>query len=701
MSASASSVSSRISLERGVSQAESWAVIACCTLASAAAIIWSWRHDAMLNYGDAVAHLHIARRVFDARTPRFSQLGSVWLPLPHILLIPFVQDYQWWATGLAGVIPSALAYIAACAGVYHLVRRFASPAASALALAFFALNPNLLYLQTTAMTEPLFLCEFIWIVFWMIEIRDALEAEFAPGRPGVHSISFAPSVPPPNVPAGFDPHSPIAASLRKSLDAAATAPRLNAGPLSPIAASVQRSVRMVSSAAPRRRGAWLSGAFTPDAVGKGIFAARSNFAMRSSRLMSAVAVTLAAAIFTRYDGWIIAAIAWAGLAIALWSQRRLSSLAFWLLTIPVAAAPILWFIYNSVCFGDWLYFARGPFSAKAIELRTATPGAWPPHPGWHSLHVSFFFFLQVSQLDSIAPAVTGNKLANIVLAVAFLGTIAVCVGQKKPGARRAAFWILLLWLPVPFYAWSVAYGSVPIFFPNWWPYTLYNTRYGIELLPALAVGLGLATQSFVDMLHRLGSRRFPSGLVSRIVLAPAFAAILFVAAFSLTAFNLVELFQDGPLVYLESTRNLDARLPYDENLPPVLADLLSLLPHAPVLMDTSAYPEIVAFTGIPLRQTINESDLEIFRAALAAPARSAAIIVAFDGDDIDRAVKADPQDLAVAGRFTANTQPPATVYFSTKWIEQSPLMKTPQLTGPLLKDLTPPAGQTAPESTAP
>src|SRR5580698_8151738 len=131
----------------------------------------------MLNYGDAVAHLHIARRVFDARTPRFSQLGSVWLPLPHILLIPFVQNYQWWATGLAGVIPSALAYIAACAGIYRLARHFVSRSASALALAFFALNPNLLYLQTTAMTEPLFLCEVIWAVVLLVEWRSAFNAE--------------------------------------------------------------------------------------------------------------------------------------------------------------------------------------------------------------------------------------------------------------------------------------------------------------------------------------------------------------------------------------------------------------------------------------------------------------------------------------------------------------------------------------------
>ena len=59
------------------------AVLACCAAASLAAIAWSWRHGAMLNYGDAVAHLHIARRVFDSHRPGFTQLGSVWLPLPH------------------------------------------------------------------------------------------------------------------------------------------------------------------------------------------------------------------------------------------------------------------------------------------------------------------------------------------------------------------------------------------------------------------------------------------------------------------------------------------------------------------------------------------------------------------------------------------------------------------------------------------
>jgi len=160
-----------------ISRDEWLLVVTSCATASILAILWSWRSGAMLNYGDAVAHLHIARRVFDARLPRLTELGSVWLPLPHILLLPFVQVYSWWANGIAGVIPSALAYMAACAGIYRLARHWLAPTPSALALAFFALNPNLLYLQTTAMTEPLFVCEMVWVAVWLVEWRASLGAD--------------------------------------------------------------------------------------------------------------------------------------------------------------------------------------------------------------------------------------------------------------------------------------------------------------------------------------------------------------------------------------------------------------------------------------------------------------------------------------------------------------------------------------------
>jgi hypothetical protein len=542
--------------DRSISSREGWYVLAFAMAASFTAIIWSWNHGAMLNYGDAVAHLHIARRVFDSRTARFAELGSVWLPLPHILLIPFVQNYAWWADGLAGVIPSALAWIASCAGIYRLARHWLNPAPSALTLAFFVLNPNLLYLQTTAMTEPLFLCEVIWIVVWLAEWRLCLDEDPA----------------------------------------------------------------------------------------------------QASRLQCLIAAALVAAIFTRYDGWIIAFIAWTGIGVALLRRGRLRrSPYFWLASAAVIVAPLAWFIYNSAGFGDWLFFARGPYSAKAIEMRTSTAGAGPPHPGWHNPLVALLFYLKVSELDSVLAPALGSLWGNAVLALAVLGSVAAWFAEKATSHRRALAWALLLWLPVPFYTWSIAYGSVPIFFPAWWPFTFYNTRYGLELLPALALGVGFAAKFAVAAVERWNPPRIAQFLPD----------IAFALLFVLAGVNVLGLLRQQPIVYAESKANLDARLPYDQAIPPLLKDLLHTFPHATVLMNTSMYPEIVAFTGIPLRETINESDLEIWRAALTAPSSHAAIVVAWEGDDVDRAVKAHPEGLAVAGHFPVENQPSATVYFST------------------------------------
>ncbi|HKN21755.1 MAG TPA: hypothetical protein VJX73_10075 [Terracidiphilus sp.] len=613
--------------DRSVSNAEGWAVLGFSMAASFAAIIWSWNHAAMLNYGDAVAHLHIARRVFDSRTARLSELGSVWLPLPHILLIPFVQNYAWWANGLAGVIPSASAYIASCAGIYRLARQWLNPAPSALALVFFALNPNLLYLQTTAMTEPLFLCETIWIVVWMVEWRAALHDEFE-----------------------------------------ATSYRLPSRPVSPSPAQGFNAPRdwlplRIFEAGPRPRGAWLQ---NPELHS---MPRKRAFSTSSSRMQVCVAAAVIAAIFTRYDGWIIALIAWTGIGLARLRYGSLRSRSFWVATIAVAAAPILWFVYNSVCFGDWLYFARGPFSAKAIELRTAAPGAWPPHPGWHNPWVALLFYLKVSELDSVLAPAWSSFWGNLVLTVAALGSVAAWFAEKAASHRRALAWALLLWLPVPFYTWSIAYGSVPIFFPAWWPFTFYNTRYGIELLPALALGLGFAASSAAVALKRWQGPR----------IAQLLPDIAFALLFVLVGVNVAGLLRQEPIVYAESTTNLDARLPYDQAIPPLLQDLLSTFPRGTLLMNTSTYPEIVAFTGIPLRQTINESDLALWRVALEAPASHAAIVVAFDGDEVDRAIKARPEGFDVAGHFTAENQPSATVYSSTAVFHRS---RQPKLGAP-------------------
>jgi hypothetical protein len=144
-------------------------VTACACVASLRSFFWFFRHGELLLYGDAVAHINIARRVFDSSTPGAVQLGTVWLPLPHVLSIPFLVNDWMWRSGVGGSIVSMIAYVLAVVGVFRLVRGRASRFAAWLAAALLGLNPNLLYMQSTAMTESIFLAAMIWAVVYFDE----------------------------------------------------------------------------------------------------------------------------------------------------------------------------------------------------------------------------------------------------------------------------------------------------------------------------------------------------------------------------------------------------------------------------------------------------------------------------------------------------------------------------------------------------
>src|SRR4051812_47166267 len=77
------------------------AVLVLSIIASVLATWYSYAHGIIVAYGDAESHLNIAKRVVDSLTPGFAQLGGIWLPLPHILLLPFVKFDFLWRTGLA------------------------------------------------------------------------------------------------------------------------------------------------------------------------------------------------------------------------------------------------------------------------------------------------------------------------------------------------------------------------------------------------------------------------------------------------------------------------------------------------------------------------------------------------------------------------------------------------------------------------
>lgn len=141
-----------------------WCWPALAAVAGASVFLWALLHRRLLLYGDATAHLAIARRMVDSATPGLSQWGTVWLPLPHLLMLPFVWSMAWWRSGVAGSVPALAAFVLATWLVHRIVCRHWGPAAGAWAAGFFALNPSLLYLAAIPMTETVYLAAFLGLL---------------------------------------------------------------------------------------------------------------------------------------------------------------------------------------------------------------------------------------------------------------------------------------------------------------------------------------------------------------------------------------------------------------------------------------------------------------------------------------------------------------------------------------------------------
>ena len=109
-----------------------------------------------LSHYDAKAHLVVARRILDSLTPSWEQIGAVWLPLPHVInALPVQVDFLY-RTGAFAVAVSVASFALAAACLAAIVLRLTrSTAGATLAAALFVANPDVLYLQSTPMTEPL------------------------------------------------------------------------------------------------------------------------------------------------------------------------------------------------------------------------------------------------------------------------------------------------------------------------------------------------------------------------------------------------------------------------------------------------------------------------------------------------------------------------------------------------------------------
>jgi hypothetical protein len=117
---------------------------------------------ALLYYSDSVSHLVRARQLVDNSSPGLHQLGTVWLPLPHIMLLPFSLVDLLFKTGFAGTFVSLPSIAITAMVLYRIIKEQTDNSCIAfLGACLFFLNPNILYLGITAMTEALFMLFFI------------------------------------------------------------------------------------------------------------------------------------------------------------------------------------------------------------------------------------------------------------------------------------------------------------------------------------------------------------------------------------------------------------------------------------------------------------------------------------------------------------------------------------------------------------
>ncbi len=465
---------------------------------SLAAFVFFYRAGTVLYFGDAVAHLNIARKLTDNKSPGYSQIGTVWLPLPHLLAAPFVAWDSLWRTGIGGAIPSMAAFVLGALFLFGLAGRLLEETALAYAaLAIYLTNVNLLYLQSTPMGEAQALAAFLAALY---------------------------------------------------------------------------------------------------------------FASQGSVLAAAVAIV--AGTLIRYDFWFFLPF----FALYFWRTQGLRRAAVF--TAIAGLGPVLWLAHNWSFYGHPLEWLTGPYSAQAIQQRSLAAGG-QPHPGHDSLYVAALYYWKCAWL------VVGRGP----LAFAALGALVLMM----KGQRAVP---LLLWLPFVFYTLAIRYASVPIYVPQWWPFSFYNTRYGIEMLPAAAL-LAPATL--------LALPRWRRQAALALALAVTGAWVLGVTRHR----------ADGAVVFREAQVNSTDRR-YAAGL---VARELKRGCHE-IWLSSGDVSGALVEAGIPWRRTIHEGNEPEWRLVSRRPESLVDCVVTQEGDAVSRALARLPEfeqsfqpvlDLAASG----------------------------------------------------
>ena len=143
--------------------------------------------------------------------------------------------------------------------------------------------------------------------------------------------------------------------------------------------------------------------------------ARQADATKAGRSLTKCGLCLLAACLTRYDGWFLTAVLVIAAVVVAFrggntleygtrrfpvSSSRATLAKFILLAV---AGPALWLAYNATVYSNPLEFANGPYSAKAIEQKTATV-----NPAQGSVTAAASYFLKRARSTRKSPSCSGS-----------------------------------------------------------------------------------------------------------------------------------------------------------------------------------------------------------------------------------------------------------------------------------------------------
>ena len=201
---------------------------------------------------------------------------------------------------------------------------------------------------------------------------------------------------------------------------------------------------------------------------------------------------------------------------------------------------------------------------------------------------------------------------------------------------------------------SIAYSGVPIFVPVWWPWSYYNVRYGVELLPAFAVLGAMAAYGLI---------RFAPAARTAIIIGACFLGLTFV--------TYVHVWKTGIVSYQEAEANSRSRIALEKQLASIFE---TMPPNSNFLMYLGDHPGAFQRAGIPLAHVINEgnhrpwkrpTDPEgLWEKALAHPSAYVDYVVSLDSDEVSKTVNKDELDPILVLHVTG--QPPATIFKTRK-----------------------------------